>query len=91
MIGATKLINERGGEIIQVLEIIKKEMALDFIFQNTIELEDAKTFFVTQDFETQKLLEKVLKVQFTGMVAQRSDLIMRKQIVPLLKEELEKN
>ena len=43
-----------------------------------------------QDSETQKLLEKVLKVQFAGVVAERSNLIMRKQIVPLLKTETEK-
>ena len=89
MIGAKKLVDERGGEIVQVLEKIKKEMNLDFIFQNTIELVDAKSFLVSQDSETQKLLERILKVQFTGDVAEISKLIMRKQIVPLLKESLE--
>ena len=64
-------------------------MNLDFIFQNTIELVDAKSFLVSQDSETQKLLERILKVQFTGDVAEISKLIMRKQIVPLLKESLE--
>lgn len=90
MIGAKKLVNERGSEITQALEKIKREMNLDFIFQNTIELEDAKNFFIAQDFDTQKILEKVLNVRFTDIVAERSSLIMRKQIVPLLKEELEK-
>jgi len=91
MIGAKKLLDERSDEIIQVLEKIKREMSLDLIFQNTIELEDTRNFFVVQDLETQKLLEKVFAVRFTGAVAGRSTLIMRKQIVPLLKEELEKN
>lgn len=91
MIGAKKLVNERNGEIIQVLEKIKKEMSLDFIFQNTIEFENTKNFFVAQDSGTKKLLEKVLNVQFAGVVAERPNLIMRKQIVPLLKEELENN
>lgn len=89
MIGAKKLVDERSGEIVQVLNRIKKEMGLDFIFQNTIELEDTKNFFVTQDSETQKLLEKVLKVQFNGVVAGQPNMILRKQIVPLLKEEIE--
>lgn len=91
MIGAKKLVDERSGEIVQVLDKIKKEMSLDFIFQNTIELEDTKNFFVAQDSKTQKLLEKVLSVQFAGLVAERPNLIMRKQITPLLKEELENN
>jgi manganese-dependent inorganic pyrophosphatase len=90
MVGAQKLIDDRGDEIVQLLEEVKEKRAFDIIFQNTIELEDAKNFFVTNDPETQKLLEKVLGVEFVGMVAERSNLIMRKQIVPLLKEELEK-
>lgn len=89
MIGAKKLIDERSGEIVQILDKIKKEMNLDYIFQNTIELEDTKNFFVAQDTGTQKLLEKVLNVKFDGVVAERPNLIMRKQIVPLLKKELE--
>lgn len=89
MIGVKKLLDVRGGEIIQVLEKIKREMGLDFVFQNTIELEERKNYFVAQDAETQKLLEKVLDVRFAGVVAERPGLIMRKQIVPLLKEELE--
>lgn len=89
IIGAKKLLDERGTEIIQVLEKIKREMDLDFVFQNTIELEDGKNFFVAQDVETQTLLGKVLDVQFAGDVAERPDLIMRKQIVPLLKKELD--
>lgn len=89
MIGAKKLIDERSSEIVQVLDKIKKEMGLDFIFQNTIELEDTKNFFVTQHSETQRLLGKVLNMQFAGVVAERPNLIMRKQIVPLLKQEIE--
>jgi manganese-dependent inorganic pyrophosphatase len=89
MIGAKKLLDERGAEIVQVLERIKQDMQLDSIFQNTIELEDMKTFLVATDIETQKLLENVLQVRFPGIVAERSEAIMRKQIVPLLKEALE--
>ncbi len=90
MIGAKKLIKEREAEIIQALGELKDEMDLDFIFQNTIELEDAKNYFVSFDAPTKALLAKVLNVQFSGNIAERPSLIMRKQIVPLLKEELEK-
>lgn len=90
MIGVKKLIDERIDEILVNLKRIKKEMNLDFIFQNTIELEEAKNFFITQDIDTQNLLKKVLNIKFNGPVAERPNLIMRKQIVPLLKAELEK-
>jgi len=90
MIGAGKLLKERGGEIIKELERIKEKMGLDYVFQNTIELEGVKNFFVTKHIRTQKLLEKVLNVKFIGAIAERPNLIMRKQITPLLKDELEK-
>ncbi len=89
IIGAKKLIEERGLEIIKVLEKIKKEMNIDYIFQNTIELEYNNNYFVTSDIETQKLLEKIFNIKFNDVVANRPGLIMRKQIIPLLKEELE--
>lgn len=90
IIGADKLIEERIDDITKTLEEIKFEMKLDYIFQNTIELEECKNIFVTPDIKTQALLEKVLEVKFSGFVAERPNLIMRKQIVPLIKEELEK-
>jgi manganese-dependent inorganic pyrophosphatase len=90
IIGVEKLIKERGEEIINVLEKIKSDMNLDYIFQNTIELELGSNYFISSDILTQNLLEKILNIKFNKFVAERPNLIMRKQIVPLLKEELEK-
>ncbi|MCX6797891.1 MAG: DHH family phosphoesterase [Candidatus Falkowbacteria bacterium] len=91
IIGADKLISERGEEIIKILDKIKDEMQLDYIFQNTIELLDCKNYLVANDEKTKKLLEKILDIHFVGISAVRPNLIMRKQIIPLLKVELEKN
>jgi len=90
IIGAKQLIDQREGEIIQTLNDLKKELSLDLIFQNTLELEDNKNFFVTDNEETKKLLEDVLNVKFKGNVAERQGLILRKEIAPLLQEKLEK-
>jgi len=90
IIGVSKLISERRMEMVEILEQIKSDMNLDFIFQNTIELEECKNFFITKDAQAKDLLERVLNIKFNGFVAERPNLIMRKQIVPLLKEELEK-
>lgn len=90
MVGAEKLIEERLNEIIDIIEETKNEMLLDIIFMNIIELDQCKNYFISNDIETQKLLEKILDIKFNGSVAERPNLIMRKQIVPLLKEELEK-
>lgn len=89
IIGVKKLLDERLNEIISTLDKIKREKNLDIIFQNTIELDEMKNYIIATDPETQNLLTRALTIKFTGSVAIRSELIMRKQIVPLLKEELE--
>ena len=63
-------------------------MKLDYIFQNNIELEDGRSYFVSSDELTKGLLEKVFKVKFEGICAQSQELLMRKQITPRIKEEL---
>ncbi len=89
MVGASDLVKERLNDILIILRDIKEEMKLDIIFQNIIELDECKNYFITEDIDTQKILEKILNVKFNGVLAEKPNLIMRKQIVPLLKEELE--
>lgn len=91
MIGAKKLIDDRESEIIQILNKIKALMGLDYIFQSTIELDEAKNYFVTDDKPAKELLENVLNIHFDNNVAVRPGLIMRKQLTPLLKAVLESN
>ena len=88
IIGAKALLDQRGDEIVRELRRIKREMKLDIVFQNTIELEGVQTFLVADEPETQQLLERTLNVRFVGIVAHRQEAIMRKQIVPLLKKAL---
>lgn len=90
MVGAKDLIEDRLNDILKILEEIKEEMGLDFIFQNTIELDECKNYFIANNNEAQKILEEILSIKFNGTVAEKPNLIMRKQIVPLLKERLEK-
>lgn len=90
IIGAQELVNSRLEEILAALEGLRSSFGLDFVFLNLIELELEKNYFVSNDEELKSILEKVLAIKFTNTVAQRDKLIMRKQIVPLIKEELEK-
>lgn len=89
MVGTSDLVKERLNDILIILKDIKQEMKLDIIFQNIIELDECKNYFITEDIDTQKILEKILNVKFNGVLAEKPNLIMRKQIVPLLKEEIE--
>lgn len=88
ILGVTDLLNSRCDEIVNILKSIQGEQNLDYIFQNTIDLEAMDNIFITHDVSTQELLAKVLPIQFNGVVAKNSELLMRKQIVPLLKAEL---
>ena len=89
MIGAGELVEKREEEILSVLRDMVEEMSLDFVFQSTLELDGAKNYFVTEQDETKVLLKEIFAVEFQGSIAERSGLIMRKQIVPLLKDVLE--
>jgi len=89
IMGVEALIRDRSSEILTVLERLKQELNLDYIFQNTIELEQLQNYFISADSATKNLLAKVLQVEFSGNVATRKSLIMRKQIIPLIKTELE--
>lgn len=89
MIGAKKLMDERKEEAVKILNALKKEKQWDMVFQSTIDLEESKNYLLTDDPKMQQLLEKALNVTFNGMIAERKDVLMRKQIIPLLIDALE--
>lgn len=90
IIGAKELLDHRGDEVIIILQKIKEKLGLDFIFQNTIDLEAGKSYLMAGDQDMQALLTKSFGVSFQGAMAAMPELLMRKQLVPILKEELEK-
>ncbi len=90
IIGAEDLIRQRGEEIIAALEELKADLNLDYVFQNTIELDKLRNFIIAGDKDCQELLTRVLGIEFSGCVARKDQLMMRKQIVPLIKDELER-
>ncbi|MFA5154928.1 MAG: DHHA2 domain-containing protein [Patescibacteria group bacterium] len=89
IIGAEQLISGRLPEIIAELGRLKADLNLDYVFQNTIELEQTGNYLVALDRATEKILTRALNLQFSNQVAKRQKLIMRKQIMPLIKAELE--
>lgn len=90
IVGARTLIDNRGQEIISALNKIKSDLCLDIIFQNTIDLDAGNSYIIADEKQTQAILAKSLGVEFEGIAAVAKELIMRKQIVPLIKEELER-
>jgi manganese-dependent inorganic pyrophosphatase len=85
IINVDKFIQDNLGKIKEILEDLKNEKSLDLIFLTCIDLEKAFNKFVIIDKTTQRLIERALKVKFKAEIAQRDGILMRKEIVPLIK------
>ena len=89
IINVNEFIRENLVEIRKILEELKKEKTLDLIFLTCIDLEKAFNEIVVIDEDTQKFVEQALEVNFKDGVTKRDRILMRKEIVPLIKEVLE--
>ena len=90
IINSKDLIENRLNDIVEIIQNYKMEMEFNIIFLNIVELEKSINYFIATDNETQKIIENIFSIKFDGFVVEKPGLILRKQIVPLLKEELEK-
>jgi manganese-dependent inorganic pyrophosphatase len=89
IINAKDLIDERRLEIENVLQQAVTETGVEDCFVSFIDLNKNRNFFIATNHVVQKMLGAVLGVQFHGTLAERPGFIMRKEIVPKLKESLE--
>lgn len=80
------LVETRKAEVLSILEILKSKDARDKIFISFIDLGEEFNAFITNDPSMQSALASVLGVNFQDNLAFRDGFIMRKEIVPLLKE-----
>jgi len=65
---------------------IKKKESADYIFATLIDIEKAFNLFICFDDETKVILENALKIKFTRNLSKREGILMRKEIIPKLKE-----
>jgi manganese-dependent inorganic pyrophosphatase len=89
MIDGQKLAENRKDEIITEIKKIMKKFNLDIVFLTIIDLEANQNILIAPTKAIEKLLSDVLGVSFQNQIAIRPGLIMRKEIVPLIKEKLE--
>jgi len=85
-----EFVKEKLNEVEEFLQDFRKEDRLDVIFLTCVDLESGFNVFMVVDEFTKGLLEKVLGVKFERGMTKREGIIMRKEIVPLIKEELER-
>ncbi len=90
MLGVDAFLRRSMQEIKDALQGLKEERAFDHIFLTCIDTGEAFNTFVAIDGKTEALLAEVLGVSFEKGVARRKGILMRKEIVPIMKEVLEK-
>lgn len=90
IINTNEYITNNLTEIIKILEEIKQQKLLDYIFLNGIDLEGNGNTFASMHDDTINLLESILKIKFNNNIAIADRIIMRKEIAPLIKEFIEK-
>lgn len=75
-------------KIKEVLNIIKKEKELNYIFLNCIDIFEGYNTIVTVDKDTEKLLEEILNIEVKNGIGKTENIIMRKQMISLIKEKM---
>ena len=85
IIAAEKFVGKHIQEVKKVLSEIKSERKLEYIFLTAIDVIEGYNIFVCVDDKSQKILSP-LKINFKDNIAKRDGIIMRKEIVPLIKE-----
>lgn len=89
IINVNNFIKENSLEIKRILEELKKEKWVELIFLTCIDLENACNQIIVVDKSTENLVKEALKITFKNGISKRNGIIMRKEIVPLIKEILE--
>lgn len=87
-INVEKYVEEHEEEILSILASLKEQEHLDKIFLSCIDIIDGYNYFITNQEDTKDMISKTLQITFRGNIARREGIIMRKEIVPLLKELL---
>ncbi|MFA5763214.1 MAG: DHH family phosphoesterase [archaeon] len=79
---------EHFEEIILLLNEIKEKTKVDYLFLTLVDIEKGFNIFICVDENTKKLIENSLKITFKNNLAKREGIIMRKEIIPKVKDQL---
>lgn len=80
-----RLAETRLDDILVILQDLKKEHRLDAILLTAVDLNDDFNLFITPDATMKAALAQALHIDFEGNIAKRAGVLLRKQLIPLLK------
>lgn len=89
MIGGKKLAELNRKTISEELKKIADRKNLDITFLSIVDLEANQNVFIVPTKKAEDLLEKIFNIKTHNHVATRPGFIMRKEIVPLIKESIQ--
>ena len=90
LVDVEEFIKKNLFEIKKTLQCLKAEKAVELILLSCIDVENSFNRFVVIDEESRRLLEHSLSIKFDeNGVARYDNIIMRKELAPLIKKTLE--
>lgn len=89
ILNTSLFVKENLSKIKAILSSIKTSRSLDIIFLSLIDVEHAFNILIVPDQTSQNLIEKILKLKFKNSISKTEYIIMRKEIIPLIREYLQ--
>lgn len=90
IVNVDAFIEKNRNQLQEILEELKKEQGLEYIFLTCIDLEKAFNKLLVIDVSTKDILEEALQIKFENGISKREGILMRKELVPRIKNLLGK-
>lgn len=85
---STTLIDKNVNKILNILDSLKSDHLLSYVFLNIADIQRGLSIFLTQDRAAQLLLEESFGITFTNNKSELKKLLLRKQIIPIIKNNI---
>lgn len=86
IVGVDEFVEKNYEEITQSLSDVIEEENFDFAFATFVDLDEARNTFVVPDEKVGNLIGEILGVEFNDNIAHYPKIIMRKEIMPKIKD-----
>ena len=81
-----KFLEDKKEKIIEILQEIKREKSLDYIFINLVDILNGFNIILTINIETEKVLRETFGFNFENNICKINRIIQRKELSKVLKE-----
>lgn len=88
ILGVEKLLAKSKDDLVKAITEFKIEKKLQYIFLTMIDIEKGTNTFLVIDKQSEELVTNALDVSFENNIAVKEGILMRKSIIPLIKDLL---